>query len=554
MKTLPLLLIAGALCLATAPAASADTFCVHALNCRATPEPTLQDALDAAERTFGPDNVFVGDLAGPLVGPFTYPTGKIEVSNKVAIQAFEGAHPVLTAPVGSPVLTLSGGSLAGVDVRPEAASVAVELGAAQLRDVAVLGSGEIGIRALGNVTLDDVDIRGPLDQGLVADGGVDAKRLQVDGAKLGVLVQDDAPVRIDHSRVVARRSGLASRGLTAVTTSVLGTTEPGGKGVQGSGGGLSLDHVTVAGSGATGLEFTSVDIPGRANIASVALAGYAKGIVRDTSQNGTAYPIAIRDSVWDAAHDSLGDLTSGPFDESGNAHFAPALVDLARGDLRPRGTSAAIDRDTLTDGRYEDLAGVATVGPRADAGAFEYRRRAPRIDAADVPAAGGVDVPLAFTAASSDPDGDRLSVAWAFDDGDAAAGERVTHAFDSAGTHGVTLRVTDETGPTATRTFTVAVAGDRTAPVLSAVRLSKLRATIRRAGGVRLRFRVSEAARVRIVARGRAITVDATPGPHSVALRRLKLRRPGRQAIAVTATDGAGNVSQQRVVRLRLRR
>jgi hypothetical protein len=106
----------------------------------------------------------------------------------------------------------------------------------------------------------------------------------------------------------------------------------------------------------------------------------------------------------------------------------------------------------------------------------------------------------------------------------------------------------------ATRSFTVSVAGDRTAPVLSAVRLSKLRATIQRARGLRLRFRVSEAARVRIVARGRAITVAATPGAHSVALRGLKLRRPGRVRIAVTATDGAGNRSQPRTLKLRLRR
>src|SRR3954471_525226 len=160
MKTLPLLLITGALCLATAPAASAETFCVHAPSCHATQTATLQDALDAAERTFEPDDVFVGDLGGPLVGPFTYPSGIIEVSNSVAIRAFEGAHPVLTAPVGSPVLTLSNGSPSGVDVRPGAASVGLELGVAQLRDVAVLGSGDVGIRALGNVALDDVEIRG----------------------------------------------------------------------------------------------------------------------------------------------------------------------------------------------------------------------------------------------------------------------------------------------------------------------------------------------------------------------------------------------------------
>jgi PKD domain-containing protein len=524
MRSLPLLLIAGALSLAAAPAASADTFCVHVQNCRATQKNTLQDALDAAAHTFGHDDVLVGDSAGPLVGPFTYPDGIIEVSNTVSIKAFEGTRPVLTAPVGSPVLSLSNGSLEGVDVRPEDASVGLDLFGAELRDVAVLGTGEIGIRSQGEDTLEGVETR---------------------GLKLGVLAQDSARLRIGHSRLGARRGALATRGLTTVTASTLQTTEAAGAGVQASGGGLSLDHVTVAGPGAAALEFTSVDIPGRANIASVALAGYARGIVRDTSQTGGEYPVAIRDSVWDDAHD-----VGGPFDESGNAHVDPRLG----ADLRLRGSSAAIDRDTLTDGRYRDVAGVATVGPRADAGAFEYRRRAPRIDAVDVPSAGGVDALLAFGATASDPDGDRLSVAWAFDDGAVATGERVAHAFARTGAHGVTLRVKDEAGLSATRTFAVAVAGDRTAPVLSAVRLSKLRATIQRARGLRLRFRVSEAARVRIVARGRAIVVAASPGRHSVALRRLKLRRPGRVAIAVSATDAAGNDSRERVVHLRLRR
>jgi hypothetical protein len=114
----------------------------------------------------------------------------------------------------------------------------------------------------------------------------------------------------------------------------------------------------------------------------------------------------------------------------------------------------------------------------------------------------------------------------------------------------VTLRVRDEAGLEATRSFKVAVGGDETAPVLSDVTLSKRRAALRRVGRVQLRFHVSEAARVRIVARGRAVTVAADAGENAISLRRLKIRRAGRLAIAVRAVDAAGNRSSRRVVKL----
>jgi hypothetical protein len=295
--------------------------------------------------------------------------------------------------------------------------------------------------------------------------------------------------------------------------------------VSGSGGGLDLDHVTVAGGGDAALELTSVDILGRANIQASVFAGYRRGIVRDTSQNNSPYPLAIRDSVWDSSHDVLGDDGSGPFTESGDAHVDPRLVGGA--DLRPRGSSAVVDRDTLPDGRDPD--------------------------ATTVPDAGDAGMPLAFSAIASDPDGDHLQVTWAFDDRDVASGAQATHAFATRGLHAVTLRVRDEAGLEATRSFSVAVGGDSAAPVLSDVRLSKRRATLRRASGVRLRFRLSEAARVRIVARGRDFTVSGDAGDNSVPLRRLKIRRSGRVAIAVRAVDAAGNRSLRRVVKLAVR-
>ena len=525
MKTLPLLLITGTFVLAGAATANAETFCVGGgVRCAGTSVATLQAALLTAETSPGADEIVIAGSGTPLVGPFVYPTKALSV-DPVEIRGVR--QPVLTAAPGETVLGIAAGTIEGVDILTPQDGTGLRLVDSSVRDVRVRGHGAVGVEARS----DDVN----------------AGRLRVDDADIGVLSQDDADLDIDHSRISAARTGVATRGLTSLRSSVVGTTGPNGVGVAGSGGGLDLDHVTVAGAGTAALELTSVDIPGRANIQSSVFAGYARGIVRDTSQNGSPYPFAIRDSVWDSAHD----LPDGAFTESGNAHVDPQHV--GGGDQRLRGGSAAIDRDTLTDGRYTDVADVATVGPRADAGAFEYQRRAPSIDAADVPAAGATGAALAFAATVSDPDGDRLRVTWAFDDGDVAAGAQATHAFVTRGPHAVTLRVRDEAGLQATRSFSVAVAGDSAAPVLSDVRLSKRRATLPHAGGVRLRFHLSEAARVRIVARGRAFTVAGDAGENAVPLRRLKIRRSGRLAIAVRAVDAAGNRSPRRVVKLAVR-
>jgi PKD repeat protein len=90
---------------------------------------------------------------------------------------------------------------------------------------------------------------------------------------------------------------------------------------------------------------------------------------------------------------------------------------------------------------------------------------APRVEAFADPSEGTAPLEVNFTASALDPDGGRIvEYRWTFPDG-AALGQSVTHTFTEAGTHHVTLKVTDDQGESTTRELTVTV-GERpnTAP------------------------------------------------------------------------------------------
>lgn len=68
---------------------------------------------------------------------------------------------------------------------------------------------------------------------------------------------------------------------------------------------------------------------------------------------------------------------------------------------------------------------------------------------------------------SSDPDGDIIDYSWNFGDGSSTSGMIVRHTYDSSGSYGVDLTVTDNDGATDTTTKTVSVTEPSSQPTAS---------------------------------------------------------------------------------------
>jgi len=537
-RALLLTLAITAAALAAAPAAaSADSFCVNAgAACPGDGQElvTLQDALNTAVERSGADEILLGDKGTPYFGPFVYQPF-VRGGEPLTLRGV-GGRPALTGPVSTTVLTIRDTSLEGVDIVTDfGEGQALDVSNSSLREVNLFGLAQNapdlhGIRASGTVTIEDTLVKGGYAEGLevlgdFAGDGVTARALRIESGDQGVRIGHFSSLTLSDSRVRAVHHAIASQGFAEVSRSVIETTGPDSVGLTqfAASGGYNLDHVTVAHRGAPSGKDTALllntdnpDVDTRLH--AVALAGYSRGF-RRVAINGFPHPVTVTDSVWDPARDELGGPGAGVFVESGNAHLAPALVDLAGGDLRPRAGSALIDRDALGDvSQYADLDGSPALDGdgdgvvRPDAGTFEFRPAAPAPPSSGSDVAGGASGPRA----------------------------------------------------------------DLTAPVLSklGLRVARLRVanaatlTLRRARKLRLVFSASEAATMKIVPRrlvdGRlakargAIVQKVAAGSGSITLgRRLRRRgalRSGQLRLFVTATDDAGNRSAKRVLKLRLRK
>ncbi|HET6547694.1 MAG TPA: ThuA domain-containing protein [Solirubrobacter sp.] len=100
--------------------------------------------------------------------------------------------------------------------------------------------------------------------------------------------------------------------------------------------------------------------------------------------------------------------------------------------------------------------------------------QAPTVTADRTPAGDVVTgTTLAFTATGTDPDGDTLTYAWDFGDGDTSTDQNPTHGYATPGTKDVKVTVDDGKGGTAEATLTVNVtppAGGNTPPTVTSSR------------------------------------------------------------------------------------
>ena len=203
----------------------------------------------------------------------------------------------------------------------------------------------------------------------------------------------------------------------------------------------------------------------------------------------------------------------------------------------------------------------------------------PTVEIAADPRSGTSPLPVRFTSAARDPEGQGLLMVWDFGDGAKGAGPSISHTYRSPGTYTATLTVTDPGGATATASVQITVSGGTTlgsqgdvagesaenVPWLKAAR------TQRMSRGLRLRVACPERCDVQVVLRhsGKRIGASRTlrisdDRRHTLELRlsgkvrrdlRAAMRRAGTRSVEVTAVlrvrtaDGRSTI--RREVRLR---
>lgn len=106
------------------------------------------------------------------------------------------------------------------------------------------------------------------------------------------------------------------------------------------------------------------------------------------------------------------------------------------------------------NGGYSDY---GSVGQYAVSGSVPAAAGQPPVAAASAsPSSGTVPLTVAFSGnGSSDPDGSIVAYEWTFGDGAVAAGSAASHVYTTAGSYTATLKVTDNSGMSATRSVVI---------------------------------------------------------------------------------------------------
>jgi PKD repeat protein len=258
------------------------------------------------------------------------------------------------------------------------------------------------------------------------------------------------------------------------------------------------------------------------------------------------------------------------FGDDGAAEFGPNPSYT----YRTPGTYTATVTATDADGAFDTAEMTIVVDPPP-------ANQAPTVQIAASPRSGAAPLPVRFTSAARDPDGQQLLMVWDFGDGAKGGGPSINHTYRTAGTYTATLTVTDLGGKTASASTTITVSGpttvgrsapdDSTGDVAAeeAENLASLRAPAsqRIARGVRLRVACLQACVVRAVARHAGKRIGTSKAlrirderRHTLTVRltrqaRRELRRGGTRSLKVTVVlrvqTADGRSTLRREVRLK---
>jgi PKD domain-containing protein len=626
--------VSGALAIAPGTAAAAGTtqiFCVNAVSCPDNPTSDklgLAGALSVARANGDPAEIYIGPKPDgtAYVGPFEY-AATTTTSNSLKIKG--QGRPVLTAPSpDQPVLAIRGiahNEVRGLDIDVPAGGDGLVLEDSDADHVRVRSAVDDlqthGIVMSGLAFLTDTRVDLAAGTGVQLLGGateISSSRIEASTGVVGF--QTD--LRIDGSRVDGNRTAIQlvrgaggqlsflSDGLQVIDSELTTrTADSDALFLRDADALLTRTSVarlsTAPAPESTAFDIEAIDRDPDVLIATTVVGGYAHVLDRSAFPGHSA-PLEVRDSEWARAGDVLGGTAAGTFVTSGLVDAPPRYVDRAAHDLRLRGGDKAID--LLTDGpltfNETDMDGIAAVDGDGngslltDAGAHEYRRRAPVIDSFTATAPH-------FAATASDPDGDSVELLWNFGDGAKAKGASIEHVY-APGTYTGQFVARDEAGVQTKKAFTVTIAepekpapgdgadpgstapvpdpvvapsgdaasgdtapgatapggdapaggtapggtsggivapADRLAPTILSARLKR-----RGARKAKLTISLSEAATVRIKIGRKTRTVALKAGRST---RRIKVGRR-RAKVKIVAIDAAGNRSAVR--RLKLRR
>jgi hypothetical protein len=480
-------------------AADAQVYCVHDPSCPAggVAKDTLTEALIASDADAAKDTV--------RLGPGVFASSAHLALNPVAI---------VGAGVGATEVDNYGPLTSGIYLHEPTSTVA-DLSVRLTKDQ------QVGVELWPGASAERVKVTAPhnltQEQGFAASAGSDMQSVVVDlgddPSSEAIFDHGDATVGdatltayygivADAASAIVRRVTvratvpLFAHGGTVNVANALLVPHPDDpqspsftaarveSGEVGQNGLLNAADLTIVGGGAgTGVEvhpdiFAFPDLgPATANVQGAIISGVAHSLSRygqsildfaDVNIDHSAYDAStISEGPGDGAiTDKGGSLTSGP---------DPRFVNPAAGDYRLRFDSPLLDKGPPTEPLSSDdpdLGGRSRMRDSdgngsavRDIGAHEYQRLAPTPAFALQPGVAQLGQATAFDATqSSDPDGDPLSLAWAFGDGATGSGANASHTYGTPGSYQATLIAIDATGLSATATHTASVAAPPSTP------------------------------------------------------------------------------------------